>query len=90
MALLDPAARADVGDPAAAIVGGRYRGSVHDGEGSALVGLGVWYGYEWEYANGSRGGSAGQRAINAPDHGRVWRKDRRCGSAEGMEWMKEW
>jgi hypothetical protein len=43
---------------------------VHGGEGSTLVGLKEWYGYGCETVSiGSRGGSAGQRAVNAPGQG---------------------
>jgi hypothetical protein len=43
---LDPAARADVGDPAMWCL---VLGIVHGGEGSTLVGLEEWYGYGCEY-----------------------------------------
>lgn len=91
--VLDPAARADVGDPA--MCGVRYWGSCTAEKGvpysgrKSGMGMGV--------SIGSRGGSAGQRAVNAPGHGRVVRSARRgnaavqkvkCGAERAKAWLE--
>lgn len=63
------------------------QGSVRAPEEGVKYGMGMGMGV----SIGNRGGSAGQRAVNAPGHGRVVRngKERECGSAEA-QMVKVW